>query len=329
MEKYIDEKSWKKLFKDYLIVDVALLDKDTIFLCSRKNIKVKDASNLSDFDIPTGFYQINLKNSKEPYSSCFYKGIAFPTVGCTDYPFPLKEGFMINRNIRGEIFSFKNEHGPYEIISESFTEKTIVVGSRLVTLFGYVYAVSAGRQIFKRTGLGTWVLLGKGITYEDDEVYSAGFDDISGFSENDIYAAGGKGDVWHYDGDVWSRLSFPSNEYLHRVCCAGDGWVYIGGAGSLWRGKHNQWERIAKVSVTTNFNDIVWYKEKLFLSSDYFFKFWDGNKLTEVLDKNGEVLSIAGHMDARDDYLVIASSSYVMLFDGTHWSHIVAPYFKK
>lgn len=331
MEKYIDEKTWKKLFKNYFLVDAALLDKDTIFLCGRKNISIRDASRLTDFDIPTSFYKIDLTNLKEPCKCSNYIGVAFPTVGCSYHPYPVQEGVMLNRNFAGEILSLDSEtNGAYENISDSLEKGHSVSGNRLCTINGTLYTISGNRRVFKRVAQSKWVWLNNGISLTDDEVLTSGFDDIDGFTESDMYAVGGMGDVWHYNGELWSRLAFPSNEELSSVCCAGDGFVYIGGSGcSLWRGKHNQWERLAKSSSSINFNDLKWYQGKLFVSSDYVFKFWDGKKLTEVLDKNGEEVPICGHMDVHDGVLVIASPSYVMLFDGTDWSHIVAPYFKK
>ncbi len=35
-----------------------------------------------------------------------------------------------------------------------------------------------------------------------------GFDDLDGFSEQDMYAVGGAGDVWHYNGEIWIPLWF-------------------------------------------------------------------------------------------------------------------------
>ncbi|NHZ42693.1 hypothetical protein [Massilia aquatica] len=71
-----------------------------------------------------------------------------------------------------------------------------------------------------------------------DDLDASGFQDIDGFSPEDIYAVGGKGDVWHVDGQQWTQLPFPSEMNLSSVCCAPDGVVYIGaGSGTVFKGR--------------------------------------------------------------------------------------------
>ncbi|MCV4592615.1 hypothetical protein OFC51_26410, partial [Escherichia coli] len=65
---------------------------------------------------------------------------------------------------------------------------------------------------------------------------------VDGFSENDIYAAGGKGDVWNFDGDEWRQIHFPSNMLIESICCGQDGYVYIGAqSGTVFKGRKDQW----------------------------------------------------------------------------------------
>lgn len=88
---------------------------------------------------------------------------------------------------------------------------------------------------------------------------AAGFSCVDGFSENDIYAAGGKGDVWNFDGDEWRQIHFPSNMLIESICCGQDGYVYIGAqSGTVFKGRKDQWKMIHRgVNLTVQANGMV------------------------------------------------------------------------
>jgi len=173
--------------------------------------------------------------------------------------------------------------------------------------------------------MGQWIKLDKGIPRIEAET-EHGFEDLDGFSEWDMYAVGGHGDVWRYDGDSWSQCRFPSNEQLSTVTCAPDGNVYIGGEGcSLWMGREHSWQKVARGGSTILWNESVWFQDKLWLSSDYQLRVWDGQALQHPMDGDNKVV-LSGHIDARDGVLVVAGSEYVDMFDGQQWHSIVEPY---
>jgi hypothetical protein len=148
---------------------------------------------------------------------------------------------------------------------------------------------------------------------------------MDAFSETDMYAVGGHGDVWHFDGKDWEQMGFPSNVTLGTVTCAGDGKVYISGeAGSLWRGRESTWEPVYKGASSILWNDAVWFEDKLWLASDYQLRVWNGKEVTQVL-RDGKPVPIYGHMDARDGLLVVASPEFVMAYDDKDWRTLVAP----
>jgi len=196
---------------------------------------------------------------------------------------------------------------------------------RVKTLFGYAYSVGQGRAIYKRTDIGTWVPITEGFPAVEAAT-AHGFEDMDAFSEHDMYAVGGHGDVWHFDGKRWSQMGFPSNVQLGTVTCAGDGQVYISGeGGSLWVGQKSTWKRIYEGGASVLWNDVLWFDGKLWLSSDFQFRIWDG-KSVEPVSHEGRQLWLNGHMDARDGLLAVAGIEQVNVFDGKAWRTIVAPY---
>ena len=159
-----------------------------------------------------------------------------------------------------------------------------------------------------------------------ERIEAVGFNDLDAFSDNDMYAVGGHGDVWHFDGNTWTQMAFPSNMQLATVTCAGDGKVYVSGeGGSLWVGQRSTWELLYEGSSSVLWNDVLWFDGRLWLASDYQLRTLNGRTLAAV-EHEGEAVPAFGHMDARDGLLAVASPWSVMTFDGKTWRTIVAPY---
>ncbi|WP_157671085.1 hypothetical protein [Chitinibacter sp. GC72] len=148
---------------------------------------------------------------------------------------------------------------------------------KLVRAADKLYALGSYRKIFRREGPDHWVDLaseGRGVPLPADVETSNysdmdfGFRDLAAFAENDMYAVGGSGDVWHFNGQGWQQCAFPSNALLETVCCGGDGAVYITDLhGSVWTGRGNQWQLRVKGNIDPGYQpeDAVWFKGRLYL----------------------------------------------------------------
>jgi len=202
----------------------------------------------------------------------------------------------------------------------SFTKK-------LKCIDGSAYAVGQGRCVFKRTATNQWEPVLNGLIWpEGMSTADMGFSDIHGPDESNMYAVGGCGDVWHYDGTKWQWCDFPSNEQLSAVVVAPNGDVYISGeGGSLWRGQLHTWKKIYTGGSSVLNKDLVWYQDQLWVSSDYQLKIWNGKELVRPLYNDKQIV-MAGNMDVYENLLLVADLSTVMLFDGTDWHTIVKPY---
>ena len=101
---------------------------------------------------------------------------------------------------------------------------------------------------------------------EGDEI--TGFEAIDGFSEQDLYAVGWQGEVWHCAKGRWERQSSPVNIILSAVCAAGDKLVYAcGQSGTLIRGRAGAWEQINTDGVVDDLWDVRWFEGKLYVAS--------------------------------------------------------------
>ena len=65
---------------------------------------------------------------------------------------------------------------------------------------------------------------------------NAGFEAIAGFSSEEIYAVGWKGEIWEWNRAQSLKRESPTNLILTGVCCGDDGHVYVCGQhGTLLR----------------------------------------------------------------------------------------------
>ncbi len=323
MQYHIDKKGWDESFKGWLITDCAVRDREMIHVCLRENIPHERASLMFDADIGTRLVNIALKiDPPNNWGNQELTGFTIPVVGVSRSPFTPAQGMVASKNRNGDVWPRgSGTNGPIEHIHQGGRP----FPKRLKCINGFTYCVSAFRQIYKRVAVGKWEPMNEGFP-DVPRNTNHGFNDLDAFSESDMYAVGGHGDVWHYDGKTWKQMGFPSNVELGTVTCAGDGNVYISGeGGSLWVGQKSTWKSIYKGGSSILWNDVLWFEDKLWLASAYQFRIWNGKDL-EPVTHNGETIFINGHMDAYDGLLAIASAEYVMTFDGNAWRTIVAPY---
>jgi len=326
---YLDESVWRDCIKGWYIVDCAVRERTIVYLCLRKQVSAKKASSMWDHDIPSQMFVLDLEGLGTDFGARELEGYNRPLIGVARKP--LRQGLLVDRGSGGQISMMGGgREFPDEFIApgkDPFTE-------RIKCINDYAYSVGNERLIYKRTDIGKWELFAK-LTEKDYPGYDMsdyGFNDMDAFSETDMYAVGGRGDLWHFDGKIWVQQGFPSNEQLGTVTCAGDGHVYVSGeGGTLWRGRMSTWKCIYEGNSTILWNDVLWFDNKLWLASDYQARIWDGKQLLPITH-NGEEIYIYGHMDAYTDpdgdggLLVIASPEVVMAYDGKEWRTLVAPY---
>jgi hypothetical protein len=161
-------------------------------------------------------------------------------------------------------------------LKPTFTiEETIPIAGncpimQLRHIAGKAYVAAHWRTVFRRDGPNNWTCL-RGNDQKEIEEFKKhnrvyGFNDIGGFSEDDIYACGGNGDLMHYDGKEWRQLYCPINEELLSICCASDDLVYIGSdRGTLVAGRGDQWE-VLKSRAPEEINDLAWFKGRLYMT---------------------------------------------------------------
>jgi hypothetical protein len=322
MDIHVSKERWTNALKGWFITDCSVRSREILYVVARQNVSVEEASLMWDHDIPSRFYVLYLyKDRSKTFGWREFEGLNKPMVGVAEKPIP--RGFIVARNHDGQVFAVG---GGAEMAEEFIAPGQGPMTERIKCINGYAYSVGGYREIYKRTDIDKWERFAD-LPRSGDDVFAVGFNDMDAFSETDMYAVGGHGDVWHFDGKKWMQMGFPSNVTLGTVTCAGDGKVYISGeGGSLWRGRESTWEPIYKGGSSILWNDVIWFEDKLWLASDYQLRIWNGKELTKVMDGDKPV-PIYGHMDARDGLLMVASPDVVMAYDGKEWRILIAPYF--
>ncbi|MEZ4302596.1 MAG: hypothetical protein R3B70_47140 [Polyangiaceae bacterium] len=322
---FLHEPAWRQSFEGWVIVDCAVRSRDIVYLVLRQDLPHEEASAMWDFEIPTRFAGLYLaeEDLNERWSHQGLADFRRPHAGACQLP--RAQGLALS--VTGDVYAAGSGAKGIERVAPDVTNLL-----KLRRIGGSVYAVGLGREVFRRDDIGAWEKLDAGLPpiSADDLSRSQGFEDMDGFAPDDIYAAGGDGDLWHFDGQAWSPRHLPSNWPLYTVCCAGDGQVYLTGeGGTIFAGRGDQWRKIWDAELSIPYNDSLWFDGKLWLASDYRVDWLvqrDDGPAVEVARNDGRRLLMRGHMDVGDGVLVIASQDEVWMFDGKDWRTLVAPY---
>lgn len=194
---------------------------------------------------------------------------------------------------------------------------------RVRTICGWLYLCGGNNCVGKRLGKNSW------LSYSEDVPNPPRTDgrynflhDIDGFSEEDIYMVGNYGQVFHFDGKVWKRISIPSNIDFETVCCAGDGHVYISGAnGTTFRGRGDTWQLIHTGRGSLPFREMVWYEDRVWCTSDYGLWQIKDAKLESVGLHNG-MNAYSGNLSTAAGVLLLAGYGGAAYLANGAWTNI-------
>lgn len=325
----LDKSAWKERMEGWLVVGGSLRAGPVVSLALRKDIPEEQLSRLWDAEVPTRVFYFNLLTGVSGYDQ-FDKHMPFPKIGSSEVPESLT--ICAARESMGPAWVANRDYAEIELISPNGAKNgsESFAAVRMARIGGSAYAVGLFRDVFKRTGRANWTKMDSGLPSLSSKQISAtslGFQDLDGLTEDNMYAVGGHGDVWRYDGSRWKQCDFPSNKQLDTVTVAPDGQVYISGqSGSLWVGREDTWSLLVTGSSSVPYNDSRWFNGKLWLISDYQLHVFEEGELRRPTH-NGSKLIYTGWMDCTDELMVIATNSgSVHVSDGKDWKTVIRPY---
>jgi hypothetical protein len=188
---------------------------------------------------------------------------------------------------------------------------------------GRAYAVGTTRQAYVREAPNVWRCIDETARRAGESLIAKSFESIDGFCEDEIYAVGWDGEIWHFDGSRWDEIASPTNLGLHRIRCAEDGTAYAcGKVGTLLRGRGRTWTVVDHQATKEALWGLEWFAGHLYVSSTRFVYQLKGDELRRIdFDKNPP--ETCYHLSAADGVLWSIGARNVMEFDGGKWSEVL------
>ncbi len=130
-----------------------------------------------------------------------------------------------------------------------------------------IFACGMGRVVLRRDRKGQWASIGPNPTKDDADVI--GFEDIGGYSKDEMYAVGWGGEIWWFDNGTWRRVDSPTSVNLTALICAENGSVYIvGHNGIMLQGRHDSWS-VIDTDRKENLRDVTFYDGAVYVVTDF------------------------------------------------------------
>jgi hypothetical protein len=235
---------------------------------------------------------------------------------------PIRTLYCLGRDGR---ISVRRKGGPFE---ERIPEAGAGAGQlgyveRIREIAGKFYACGVAGQIYRREEKG-WVHFDKGVLDPQGPPKALSLDCIDGSSQNDLYAVGEKGQIWHYDGKSWKRKESPTNLDLNWVRCVSPDEVYVcGNKGRFYRGRLDKWEDFSFTRMTGDFWCVEVFQSVPYLAADAGLFVFDGKK---VIPAETGLEKAEGHrLHANDGVLWSFGVDQLSFFDGKKWTYVKHP----
>ncbi len=196
---------------------------------------------------------------------------------------------------------------------------------QVISIAGVAYAIQTNRGICKRLAADHWQSLCANLPVSRSNQrhkVKGGFSCAAGSHESDIYAGGGDGDLWHFDGSVWTELDFP-NAFIEAICCVSAAEVYVAcEGGTIYQGSGNSWRKYTQITGARQFRSLLSFGRKLWCAAE--FGIW-AISVDEVIRVAMPLSFIARHCRLATNGTVLLATSYrsAAFFDGVNWTSIL------
>ena len=228
---------------------------------------------------------------------------------------------------RGEVASYNGTTPRIERIPTGGTGnpgKKFGYLSQIRVIDGALFICGYRRQVHRRDG-GQWHLISDPILDRRAEGPWNGFESIDGFAQDDLYAVGDDGEIWHFDGATWRACDSPTNQNLADVrCIDGKAWI-CGDRGIVLCGDKDGWQVVwDKKAPSENWWSLEHFVGKTYLAGNEFLGVLEDGQIDEVdVGLKEEITTMVLH--ARDGVLWSIGEEDILSWDGSRWTAWVAP----
>lgn len=216
----------------------------------------------------------------------------------------------------------------WELVPKSVDEKVGKIAGfsgnlrNLAVISDEFYACGMGRVVLRRKAPGKWQAVGPKAAKGDPPV--TGFEDLGGYGENEIYAAGWGGEIWWRDEGKWRRVDSPTSANLRALCCTDDGVYIVGHDGTLLRGRHEAWE-VLPSGRKENLMDVATYQGQVYVVTDFRILRLEGDKLVndkDFADKKDLPKTCLNLLQAPDGLISLGQKDVFRRKDGP-WERLI------
>lgn len=188
------------------------------------------------------------------------------------------------------------------------------------TIDAWRYACGTDRQVYRSKDGRMWESFGPANTTQNDEIST--LESIDGSSSSNLYAVGGMGEIWHFDGKRWTQQDSPVNAMLNDVMLGPDGSCYIcGRSGTVVRGRNGVWNVIDHDFQGEDFWSAAWFSGEVYFASLHHLYRLHGDSLQLVECGDLEAQTFY-HLSSQKGALWSIGQKDLLAFDGSNWIRI-------
>lgn len=147
-------------------------------------------------------------------------------------------------------------------------------------------------------------------------------------SESDVYIVGGKGMLYHYDGESWNRISSLTGETLNSVWGSSENDVYVvGNNGTILHYNGSEWGLVPTPTSKNLYG--VWGSSDTNIYAvgrGGTILHYDGSSWSDIVSPtNKHLYAIWGNKESGDIYAVGREGTIIRYYNGAAWSAVASP----
>lgn len=194
----------------------------------------------------------------------------------------------------------------------------------------HLYVCGDNNQVYRRSDSGIWEHIDQGILKEFSSDTWTFLSDINGLSEDDIYAVGYKGSIYHYTGRGWTVVPHNAGEEkLSKIKIISKDIVYIvGDNGTILKGNcRDGFKDLSSLMHIQHYTDIEFFDGVLYLASNkgMFILDYATDEVRKYKTDLVTDLQDTHKLSAKDGVLWSIGIKDIAWFDGKSWTRVDIP----
>lgn len=190
-----------------------------------------------------------------------------------------------------------------------------------------IYVCGMGRTVFSAPVLADdWRREDDGVVTSYGSTELVGFTNIDGFSSEELYCCGLRGDVFVRRDDAWYSVDAPTNMTFSALRCTEAGKVYVGGTGGLMlTGRGMQWEVMQQDLTTAGIIQIEVFGDEIYALTQRWELLRFRNDDVSLVDFKTDKPFSPICMTIAGSELFVAGGRTILKKAGEGWSEVESP----